>query len=72
MKGVKVATMDALGEALEKAIKEQMYDNVTTFVKVVLNQELGDPFRRDAMRTPVVVAGIDANDMRPQQPGGRT
>ena len=72
MKGVKVATMDALGEALEKAIKEQMYDNVTTFVEVVLNQELGDPFRRDAMRTPVVVAGIDANDMRPQRPGGRT
>ncbi len=71
MKGVKVETMDALAEALEKAIKEQMHDNVTTFVEVVLNQELGDPFRRDAMRTPVVVAGIDANDMRPQQSGGR-
>lgn len=67
VKGVKVATMDALTEALRTAVKEQMKDNVTTFIEVVLNQELGDPFRRDAMKTPVKVAGIDAADMRPQQ-----
>ena len=48
------------------AIKEQMEDNVTTFIEVVLNQELGEPFRRDAMKTPVAVAGIDPDDMRPQ------
>ena len=68
VKGVKVDTMDALTEGLRTAIKEQMEDNVTTFIEVVLNQELGEPFRRDAMKAPVKVAGIDRNDMRPQQP----
>jgi sulfoacetaldehyde acetyltransferase len=29
----------------------------------VLNQELGEPFRRDAMKKPVTVAGIKAEDM---------
>jgi sulfoacetaldehyde acetyltransferase len=43
-----------------------MNDNVTTFLEVVLNQELGEPFRRDAMKAPNKVAGIDRNDMRPQ------
>jgi sulfoacetaldehyde acetyltransferase len=46
-----------------------MNDNVTTFIEVVLNQELGEPFRRDAMKTPVKVAGIDAHDMKSQQVG---
>ena len=39
----------------------------TTFIEVLLNQELGEPFRRDAMKKPVAVAGIDAADMRPQK-----
>jgi sulfoacetaldehyde acetyltransferase len=39
---------------------------VTTFIEVMLNQELGEPFRRDAMKKPVSVAGIDRNDMRSQ------
>ena len=68
VKGIKVETMEELTEGLKTAIKDQMENNVTTFVEVVLNQELGEPFRRDAMKTPVAVAGIDANDMRPQQP----
>ena len=42
-------------------------DGVTTFIEVILNQELGEPFRRDAMKKPVVVAGIEREDMRPQQ-----
>ena len=67
VKGVKVETMQALTDALNEAIKGQMEDGVTTFIEVVLNQELGEPFRRDAMKTPVAVAGIDAADMRPQQ-----
>ena len=68
VKGVKVDTMEGLTEGLRTAIKEQMENNVTTFIEVVLNQELGEPFRRDAMKAPVKVAGIDRNDMRPQQP----
>jgi sulfoacetaldehyde acetyltransferase len=67
LKGVKAATMDELQEALATAIKEQMQDGVTTFIEVVLNQELGEPFRRDAMKAPVAVAGIDKADMRPQE-----
>ena len=67
VKGVKVSTMDGLTDALRTAIKEQMENNTTTFIEAVLNQELGEPFRRDAMKTPVQVAGIDRSDMRPQQ-----
>ena len=67
VKGVRADTMEGLTEALETAIKEQMEDRVTTFIEVILNQELGEPFRRDAMKVPVAVAGIDINDMRPQQ-----
>lgn len=67
LKGVQVKTMEETTEALKTAVKEQMEDGVTTFIEVVLNQELGEPFRRDAMKKPVAVAGIDRNDMRPQK-----
>ncbi|MBT4931887.1 MAG: sulfoacetaldehyde acetyltransferase [Rhodospirillaceae bacterium] len=66
LKGVSVKTPEALTEALKVACKAQD-DGVTTFVEIVLNQELGEPFRRDAMTAPVEVAGIDASDMRPQK-----
>jgi sulfoacetaldehyde acetyltransferase len=66
LKGVTVKTQKALTEALATACKAQD-DGVTTFIEVILNQELGEPFRRDAMKKPVVVAGIDPKDMRPQQ-----
>ena len=69
VKGVQVRGMEQLTEALRDAVREQMENNVTTFIECVLNQELGEPFRRDAMKTPVVVAGIDKADMRPQQIG---
>jgi sulfoacetaldehyde acetyltransferase len=66
LKGVQVKTMDALTDALNQAIKDQMENNTTTLIEVLLNQELGEPFRRDAMKKPVAVAGIDASDMREQ------
>ncbi|MEX0970959.1 MAG: sulfoacetaldehyde acetyltransferase [Paracoccaceae bacterium] len=66
LKGVQVSTMDGLTEALATALKDQKA-GVTTFIEAVLNQELGEPFRRDAMKAPVVIAGIDAADMRPQK-----
>jgi sulfoacetaldehyde acetyltransferase len=40
---------------------------VTTFIEVRLNQELGEPFRRDAMKKPVVVAGVERADMQAQR-----
>ena len=67
VEGVAVSTMDELRDALAKAIDAQMNDGVTTFIEVLLNQELGEPFRRDAMKKPVSVAGISQADMRPQQ-----
>jgi sulfoacetaldehyde acetyltransferase len=65
LKGVTVRTQAEVTEALAAACKAQN-DGVTTFIEVILNQELGEPFRRDAMKKPVEVAGIDPNDMRPQ------
>ncbi|MDA9897636.1 sulfoacetaldehyde acetyltransferase [Alphaproteobacteria bacterium] len=67
VEGVTVSTMDELRDALAKAVDAQMNDGVTTFIEVLLNQELGEPFRRDAMKKPVSVAGISQADMRPQQ-----
>ena len=62
--GVQVADMDSLRDTIADAIKVQMNEGKTTFVEVILNQELGEPFRRDAMKKPVSVAGISAADMR--------
>ena len=67
LKGVTVTTQEELTAALEVACSLQS-EGVTTFIEVILNQELGEPFRRDAMTAPVEVAGIDPADMRPQQP----
>ena len=65
-RGVRVETQRALTEAIQQAGEAQA-EGVTTFIEVMLNQELGEPFRRDAMKKPVVVAGIDRADMRPQR-----
>ena len=67
LKGVPVKSQTELTEALREACKAQDH-GITTFIEVVLNQELGEPFRRDAMTAPVSVAGIDANDMRTNLP----
>ena len=64
--GVAVSSQEELTDALNKAIDDQMNNGTTTFIEVLLNQELGEPFRRDAMKKPVAVAGISADDMRAQ------
>jgi len=66
LKGVVARTQDELTAALDQAIKDQKAGK-TTLIEAMINQELGDPFRRDAMKAPVKVAGIDKADMRPQQ-----
>jgi len=66
LNGVVVHSQQELTDALNKAIDAQMKDGKTTFIEVMLNQELGEPFRRDAMKAPVAVAGIDPADMRTQ------
>ena len=67
LEGVAVRGMEELTDVLNKAIKDQMENGKTTLIEVLLNQELGEPFRRDAMKKPVSVAGISAEDMVPQQ-----
>ena len=67
LKGVQVRGMNDLTDSLTLAIKDQMENNITTFIEVVLNQELGEPFRRDAMKKPHSVAGINLSDMKAQQ-----
>ena len=67
LEGVAVFSMQELTEALAKAVDDQMNNGKTTFIEVMLNQELGEPFRRDAMKKPVAVAGVDINDMVPQK-----
>jgi len=66
LKGVQVITQQELTDALATAVKEQMEGGITTFIEVVLNQELGEPFRRDAMKAPVPESGIDLGDMQSQ------
>ncbi len=66
LQGVQARTMEELTAALRKAVEDQMKHGKTTLIEAMINQELGEPFRRDAMKKPVPVAGIDAADMRPQ------
>ncbi|MFS4580926.1 sulfoacetaldehyde acetyltransferase [Phaeobacter sp. C3_T13_0] len=66
LEGVVARTMDELTAALAKAIEDQK-NGKTTLIEALINQELGEPFRRDAMKKPVRVAGIDKADMRDQQ-----
>ena len=56
-------------EETTNAIKQSCEDKkkgITTFIVVNLNQELGEPFRRDAMKKPVKVARINKEYMRKQ------
>ncbi|MBS56762.1 MAG: sulfoacetaldehyde acetyltransferase [Rickettsiales bacterium] len=62
-KGVLVRTTEELTNAIKTGCEEQQ-KGITTFIEVILNQELGEPFRRDAMKKPVEVAGIDSKDMK--------
>jgi len=62
-KGVLVKTQNELTEAIKISCDEQK-KGITTFIEVILNQELGEPFRRDAMKAPVEVAGINSSDMQ--------
>ena len=66
LQGVQARTMDELRDALNTAITDQMQNGKTTLIEAMINQELGEPFRRDAMKQPVAVAGISASDMIPQ------
>lgn len=48
-----VDQLDEVGPALTKAVDAQMNEGKTTVIEVMCTKELGDPFRRDALRKPV-------------------
>ena len=62
VEGVVVKTQEELSAAIQKGCADQEA-GITTFIEVILNQELGEPFRRDAMKAPERIAGIDLADM---------
>ncbi|CAI8307534.1 MAG: Sulfoacetaldehyde acetyltransferase [Acidimicrobiales bacterium AG-410-I20] len=51
--GVRVDDLEEVGTALDEAIKNQMEDGTTTVIEVMCTKELGAPFRKDALSTPV-------------------
>lgn len=51
--GIRVDKIDNVGAALSDAIAAQMNDGKTTVIEIMCNKELGDPFRKDALSTPV-------------------
>lgn len=52
-KGVVVDRLEDVGPALKHAIDAQMNQGKTTVIEILVTQELGDPFRRDALSKPV-------------------
>lgn len=66
LRGITAQTMEEVTTRLKEAVRLQMEEDTSTFLEIILNQELGEPFRRDAMKAPVSVAGVDSADMRPQ------
>ena len=66
LKGVTVKTMEETTKAIKQSCEDQK-KGITTFIEIILNQELGEPFRRDAMKKPAKVAGIKKEDMKPQK-----
>ncbi len=66
LKGITARTMEETTKAIKEGCENQK-KGITTFVEVILNQELGEPFRRDAMKKPVQIAGINKSDMKPQK-----
>ena len=51
--GITVDRLEDVGPALKKAVDMQMNEGKTTIIEVMCTRELGDPFRRDALRKPV-------------------
>ena len=66
LKGVQARSMEELTSMLRDAVEDQK-NGKTVFIEALINQELGEPFRRDAMKAPVSVAGIDPKDMQTQK-----
>lgn len=51
--GITVDRIEDVGPALKKAVNMQMNEGKTTIIEIMCTRELGDPFRRDALKKPV-------------------
>ena len=51
--GVSVNKLDQVGAALSQAVDKQMNDGISTVIEIMCTRELGDPFRRDALSSPI-------------------
>ncbi|WP_299314895.1 thiamine pyrophosphate-dependent enzyme, partial [uncultured Halomonas sp.] len=51
--GITVDRLEDVGPALKKAVDMQMNEGKTCIIEVMCTRELGDPFRRDALKKPV-------------------
>ncbi len=51
--GVTVDKLEDVGPALQAAVEAQMKEGKTTILEIMCTRELGDPFRKDALSTPV-------------------
>ena len=51
--GVTVDKLQDVGPTLKRAVDAQMNNRKTTIIEILCTQELGDPFRRDALSRPV-------------------
>lgn len=51
--GITVDQLEDVGPALKKAVDMQMNEGKTCIIEIMCTRELGDPFRKDALRKPV-------------------
>ena len=49
---VRIDRIEDVGPALTAAIDAQMNEGTTTVIEIMCTKELGDPFRKDALKTP--------------------
>ena len=54
--GVRVDELDQVGPALTAAVDAQMNEGKTTVIEIMCTKELGDPFRKDALKTPTATS----------------
>jgi len=55
--GITVTHENDVQDAIKEATRNQMENGKTTVVEMMVTKELGDPFRRDAMKLPQRVLG---------------
>jgi sulfoacetaldehyde acetyltransferase len=51
--GITVDKLEDVGPTLKKAVDMQMNEGKTCIIEIMCTRELGDPFRKDALRKPV-------------------